>query len=164
MRYNLKWFAAASVLLITLPTDAAVRGNSSVTKLSVVGEKVKIAPGEVRRQRRDEALQLNQQFELAQSAELQEAERLNEQVEQLYEQGKYTEAIPLAEKVLAIREKVLGSEHPDVATSLNNLAFLYFLQGNYIKAEPLYFRSLAILEKVLGKEHLDVAQSLNNLA
>ncbi|NJN12254.1 MAG: tetratricopeptide repeat protein, partial [Richelia sp. RM1_1_1] len=100
----------------------------------------------------------------AQSAELQEAEKLNQQVEQLYEQGKYTEAIPIAEKALAIREKVLGYDHPDVAISLNNLALLYYSQGNYSKAEPLLVRSLAIMEKVLGKEHPDVAQSLNNLA
>jgi CHAT domain-containing protein len=61
-------------------------------------------------------------------------------------------------------EKVLGREHPDVATSLNNLALLYSSQGNYGKAEPLYLRSLAIYEKVLGREHPDVATSLNNLA
>ncbi|MBD2210878.1 tetratricopeptide repeat protein [Nostoc linckia FACHB-104] len=99
-----------------------------------------------------------------QSAELAEAERLNEQVMQLYQQGRYSEAIPLAQRVLAIQEKVLGTEHPDVAQSLNNLALLYKSQGSYAKAEPLYLRSLAIREKVLGREHPDVAQSLNNLA
>ncbi|QIR41386.1 tetratricopeptide repeat protein [Tolypothrix sp. PCC 7910] len=99
-----------------------------------------------------------------QSAELAEAERLNQQVMQLYQQGKYSAAIPLAERALAIREKVLGKEHPNVAQSLNNLAELYRVQGSYAKAEPLYLRSLAILEKVLGKEHPNVAQSLNNLA
>ncbi|MCJ8280980.1 MAG: CHAT domain-containing protein, partial [Rivularia sp. ALOHA_DT_140] len=65
---------------------------------------------------------------------------------------------------IAIREKVLGKEHPDVAISLNNLAILYESQGNYKKAEPLYLRSLAIKEKVLGKEHPQVATILNNLA
>ncbi|MBD2355712.1 tetratricopeptide repeat protein [Tolypothrix sp. FACHB-123] len=99
-----------------------------------------------------------------QSAELAEAERLSQQVMQLYQQGKYSEAIPLAEKALTIREKVLGKEHLDVALSLNNLAALYREQGRYAKAEPLYLRSLAIREKVLGKEHPDVATSLNNLA
>ncbi|NJO61976.1 MAG: tetratricopeptide repeat protein, partial [Richelia sp. RM2_1_2] len=82
-----------------------------------------------------------------QSPELQEAERLNQQVVKLYQEGKYAEAIPLAEKALAIREKVLGKEHPDVATSLNNLAGLYESQGNYSSSEPLYLRSLAIREK-----------------
>ena len=99
-----------------------------------------------------------------QSVDLEEAKRLNQQVIQLYQEGKYSTAIPLAERVLAIREKVLGKEHPDVATSLNNLALLYSNQGNYQQAEPLYQRSLAIWEKVLGKEHFSVATSLNNLA
>ncbi len=99
-----------------------------------------------------------------QSAELEEAKRLNQQVLELLNEGKYTEGIPLAERALEIREKVLGKEHPDVAESLNNLALLYQNQGNYQKAEPLYLRSLAIVEKVLGKEHPLVASSLSNLA
>jgi hypothetical protein len=31
---------------------------------------------------------------------------------------------PLSERALAIREKALGPEHPDTATSLNNLGLL----------------------------------------
>ncbi len=100
----------------------------------------------------------------AQSAELKEAERLNQQVEQLYEEGGYKEAIPLAQRAIAISEKALGRKHPDVATSLNNLALLYVAQGNYTQAEPLYQRSLDIREKVLEREHPDVGQSINNLA
>ena len=65
---------------------------------------------------------------------------------------------------LAIREKALGPEHPDVAQSLNNLAELYRAQGKYAEAEPLYKRSLAIREKTLGPEHPDIAKSLSNLA
>ena len=55
-------------------------------------------------------------------------------------------------------------DHPDVATSLNNLALLYKTQGDYAKAEPLYKRSLSIKEKALGPNHPSVATSLNNLA
>ena len=99
-----------------------------------------------------------------QSAELEEALRLNQQVIQLLNQGQYAAAMPFAERSLAIREKVLGKEHPDVAQSLNNLARLYLEMGNYSRAEPLFQRSLAIREKVLSKEHPDVATSLNNLA
>ena len=79
-------------------------------------------------------------------------------------QGQYAKAEPLYERALAIWEKALGPEHPDVATSLNNLAVLYDDQGQYAKAEPLYQRALAIREKALGPEHPDVAPSLNNLA
>ena len=79
-------------------------------------------------------------------------------------QGRYAEAEPLYKRALAIREKALGPDHPDVALSLNNLAFLYDKQGRYADAEPLYKRSLAISEKALGPDHPDVATSLNNLA
>jgi CHAT domain-containing protein/Tfp pilus assembly protein PilF len=65
---------------------------------------------------------------------------------------------------LKILEKELGSDHPDVATCLNNLAALYKAMGNYAAAEPLFKRSLAIFEKELGSDHLDVAICLNNLA
>ncbi|WP_020559052.1 tetratricopeptide repeat protein, partial [Thiofilum flexile] len=62
-------------------------------------------------------------------------------------------ALPLYERSLAIREQALGKDHPEVATSLNNLAVLYESMGEYAKALTLYERSLAINEKVLGKNH-----------
>jgi len=99
-----------------------------------------------------------------QSAQLAEAKRLNNQAVQLYEEGKYDKAIPLAKRALAIHEKLLGKEHPDLSTSLNNLALLYDSRGSYAEAESLYLRSLAIDEKVLGKEHPEVATILSNLA
>ena len=61
----------------------------------------------------------------------------NEQVVQLYGQGKYKEAASLAEKALALAGRVLGREHPDTLTSVNNLAGLYQAQGRYGEAEAL---------------------------
>ena len=61
-------------------------------------------------------------------------------------------------------KKLLGAEHPSVATSLNNLAALYFFQGRYTEAEPLYIQALEMKKKLLGAEHPSVATSLNNLA
>ncbi|MGH6847493.1 MAG: tetratricopeptide repeat protein, partial [Methylocella sp.] len=58
-----------------------------------------------------------------------------------YVVGRYSEAEPLFQRALAIWEKALGPEHPDVATSLNNLALLYDAQGQYVQAEPLYRRA-----------------------
>ena len=52
---------------------------------------------------------------------------------------------PLFERALAIREKVLGPEHPDTATSLNNLALLLQAQGDFAGARPLF-------ERVLGDQ------------
>src|SRR6185295_1026440 len=81
---------------------------------------------------------------------LNEATRLNREVEKLYGEGKFRNAVPLAERALALREKALGSTHPDVAEILNNLALLYKVQGEYTKAESLHVRALDIREKVLG--------------
>jgi CHAT domain-containing protein/Tfp pilus assembly protein PilF len=93
-----------------------------------------------------------------------EANRLNQQAIQFYQQGRYADAEPLFKQSLAIREKALGPDHPDVALSLHNLAVLYRQKGHYADAEPLFKRSLAIREKALGPDHPDVATSLNNLA
>ena len=95
---------------------------------------------------------------------LEEAERLNRQLLQLSEQGKYTEAARLGVRALAIREKVLGPNHPDTATSLNYLAGVYQSTGDYAQALSLYQRALTIFERVLGPEHPSTAISLNGLA
>ena len=79
-------------------------------------------------------------------------------------QGLYKKAEPLLVRALAIKEKVLGAEHPSTANSLNNLALLYKKQGLYKKVEPLFLRALSIIEKVLGVEHPRTSTSLNNLA
>ncbi len=76
--------------------------------------------------------------------------------------GDYAGARPYYERALAIREKVLGEDHPDTARSLNNLGSLLRAQGDYAEARPYYERALAVREKVLGGEHPDTARSLNN--
>src|SRR5947209_14352606 len=81
---------------------------------------------------------------LAQEAD--EVSELSQKVIQLYNAGRYADAISVAQQVLAIGEKALGRDHPDVATLLNNLALLYVSQGRYADAEPLYQRGLAIYE------------------
>lgn len=67
--------------------------------------------------------------------------------------GDYPGARPYIERALAIREKVLGPEHSDTATSLNNLGYLLQDQGDLGGARPYYERALAIFEARLGAEH-----------
>ncbi len=86
-------------------------------------------------------------------AELKRAKILKEQMDELHEKGRYREAIAVGEEVLSVRVKVLGSEHPAVATVLNCLGSLYESQGIYEEAEPLFIRALAIDEKALGSGH-----------
>ena len=109
-------------------------------------------------------LGLNVQPSYSQENELEKAKALKKQGIELYKQGRYTEAIPIFEEALAIDEKALGPDHPDVAKSLNNLAMVYQALGDYSKTEPLYKRSLVIFEKTHGANHPAVATSLNNLA
>ena len=82
----------------------------------------------------------------------------------LDDRAQYKEAEPIQRRALEIREKVLGPNHPDTATSLNNLAGIYSSQGQYKEAEPLLKRALEINEKALGPDHPNTAISLNNLA
>ena len=93
-----------------------------------------------------------------------EWEILNEEVKSLYQKGQYDRAVVVAKKALTVAEVNVGPDHPDVATSLNNLAEVYRAQGRYAEAEPLHKRALGIAEKVLGPDHPHVAMSLNNLA
>jgi CHAT domain-containing protein/Flp pilus assembly protein TadD len=96
--------------------------------------------------------------------DLAEANKLYKESVTLRGKGQYGQAIPLAERALMLREKVLGAEHPDTATALNNLALLYQNKGDYAQAEPLFRRALTIREKMQGAEHPDTSTALNNLA
>jgi tetratricopeptide (TPR) repeat protein len=76
-----------------------------------------------------------------QSDSLEEAKRLNDEAIKLHNAGRYKEAIPLAERALAIYEKAFGADHPDVAQSLNNLTVLYQAKGDYAKAVEVQIRA-----------------------
>jgi hypothetical protein len=52
-----------------------------------------------------------------------------------------------------MRQRLLGDEHPNVATSLNNLALLYAHQEHFEKAVPLLEQAVQILRQLLGEEH-----------
>jgi uncharacterized protein YegL/tetratricopeptide (TPR) repeat protein len=95
---------------------------------------------------------------------LAEADNLHLEVVRLGQAGGFDSAIPLAERVLAIREGVLGTGDPAVAAAVDSLAVLHRLRGAYDRAEPLCERALRIKEKALGPMDPDVALSLTNLA
>jgi tetratricopeptide (TPR) repeat protein len=89
---------------------------------------------------------------------------LNARIAELSRAGRYSEAIPLAQRLLANLEQAYSPSNRDVAASLNNLALPYGSQGSDAEAEPLYRRSLAIMEKVFGLESAEVGADLSNLA
>ena len=70
-----------------------------------------------------------------------EWDALNREVMELYRAGAYDRAVAVAQKALRVAERNVGPDHPDVATSRNNLAFLHQTRGDYDAAEPLYARA-----------------------
>ncbi|MEP6519916.1 tetratricopeptide repeat protein [Microcoleus vaginatus] len=76
--------------------------------------------------------------------------------------GRYAEAEPFYVRSLSIREQQLGADHPDTASSLNNLALLYRAMGRYPEAEPFYLRALEIWFNRLGENHPNTQTAWSN--
>ena len=87
---------------------------------------------------------------------------LNQRIHKLIAEGKYQEAIPIAERAVELTKRTRGPEDPATATELNNLGVLFGEIGDYAKAESLIQEALRIRQKILGP-HLDTAWSLNVL-
>lgn len=64
--------------------------------------------------------------------------------------GEFAEAVTLYERALTIKRRVLGGHHPDVVTTLHNLALLHEAAGNPTEARSLWAEGLAVVEP-----HLD---------
>ena len=77
--------------------------------------------------------------------------------------AKYDKALELEKQLLQICEKLYGLEHPDTASSYNNIGNVYYCKGSYDTALEYHFKVLSIREKVLGLEHPDTARSYNNI-
>ena len=76
----------------------------------------------------------------------------------------YTKALEYLEKALDIREQVLGSNHPDTATTYNNVAGALRAQGDSEDALRYFKKALEIREHVLGSDHPSTATTYNNIA
>ncbi|KAH8694330.1 hypothetical protein GQ44DRAFT_719472 [Phaeosphaeriaceae sp. PMI808] len=78
--------------------------------------------------------------------------------------GRYKEAEKAFAKVIQVRKRALGAEHPSTLTSTANLASTYRDQGRWKEAEELEVHVLEIMKKVLGAEHPSTLTSTANLA
>ena len=76
--------------------------------------------------------------------------------------GKYSEALPLAQAMVASLEK--SDNGRELAAALNNLGQVHAGQGRDDLAEPLYKRSIALMERSLGLDTPLVSAELTNLA
>jgi tetratricopeptide (TPR) repeat protein len=81
-----------------------------------------------------------------------------------YYQGQYQDAEGVLRKVLEIRDKALGPNHPDTLTTRRVLAIALVGEGKYAEAEIEYRALTTLTEQVLGREHPDTLMTRNNLA
>ena len=78
-------------------------------------------------------------------------------------QGRYADALPLAQRALAIREQGLPPTHRNMAESLTTLEELARDQEQDEEARLLFEQALTIREQALGFTHPKVAESLAHL-
>ena len=90
--------------------------------------------------------------------------QLNEHVAQLFRQGRYQAALPLAQQACELARGQAGNDALALGESLNHLANLHRELGNYTQAEQPYLEALKIKRAALGRDHPDFARSLNDLA
>ncbi len=76
----------------------------------------------------------------------------------------YSAARQTFERALALDRADLGEEHPDVLTSMGNLASTLWNQGDLAGAHELQQQVAAVMRRVLGEEHPDTLASMGNLA
>jgi tetratricopeptide (TPR) repeat protein len=78
--------------------------------------------------------------------------------------GEYAAAEVSHRQASSLRREVLGPEHPDTLTGMNDLAQVLSSQGKYEEAETMHRQTLAQRKKVLGPEHPSTLTSMSNLA
>ena len=90
-------------------------------------------------------------------------EALNKQLAELYKNGRYQQALPVAQESLKVAESTFGPNHFNVASSANNLAEIYRMLGRYDDAKPLYQRTMKIVEGSVGPDNTLMAAAEDNL-
>jgi tetratricopeptide (TPR) repeat protein len=79
--------------------------------------------------------------------------------------GRYARGEPFARRSVAIRERALGADHPDVARDVAALGGILDGLERYAEAAALHRRALAIFEPRRGRrDQLEIAYTLENLA
>jgi tetratricopeptide (TPR) repeat protein len=127
---------------------------------------------------------------LLQGDDAKKAEALQKRIDELWTAAKFAEAVVPAEELLAVRQRVQGDGHWEVADATRRLQTLrqaarlpaakqqalaetlpleakaqeLQAQGKYPQAEPFYRKALAVKEELLGPKHPDTATTYFNLA
>jgi CHAT domain-containing protein/tetratricopeptide (TPR) repeat protein len=82
----------------------------------------------------------------------------------LCEEGRWAEALSVAERALDLARSHVGKAHPYYARSLSSLANVHAEMGDHAAALPLYQRAADVLRGALGEADPSYARSLSSLA
>ncbi len=77
--------------------------------------------------------------------------------------GEYQRARPVLEEALALRRRLYGDEHPDVATSLEALGNVAYSQGDLTEAVKIRRQVLALRRRLLGDSNSKTTSALREL-
>jgi tetratricopeptide (TPR) repeat protein len=78
--------------------------------------------------------------------------------------GSTEEAVPALEKSIAMHEKTLAPDGPEMASLLQEIGVIYFDQGDFDRAKECLRRSLRIHEKLSGSDSPEALEVLQKLA
>jgi CHAT domain-containing protein len=155
------WLAAVYEIRQDWPAARKAREEALTIRGSLYGEKdwrvtdARLAVADV-----DVRMRLSPKQRL----ELADSDRLTSQARTLRQMGEAGKGIPLANRALEIRQRLLGHEHSQVASSLNDLGGLYSSMRQDAQAESFYRQALEIRRKILGDDHPETALCLQSLA
>ena len=82
----------------------------------------------------------------------------------LKDQGRRDEAVKFQERALEISRRILPPDHPNIGTSMNNIANTYRDLGRHEDALAMQESALEFRRRVLPPGHPDIALSLYNIS
>lgn len=92
------------------------------------------------------------------------AESLAREIALMQALRRHVDSLPLLKRLVAIRERTLGPDHPDTAGARSDLAWAYHHAGQDGLALSLAERAVSSLEKSLGPDHRATALAINHQA
>jgi CHAT domain-containing protein/Tfp pilus assembly protein PilF len=159
-------FAADGRLFAELDSERTPRGTETLELVAGAGGnyKIEIAPSLPTADAGSYAIRLSEAREAtADEALLHEARRQYYESLRLDASGKTDQALELAGRALETREKILGTEHADVAASLRGLGALHLVKNDPASAEAFFRRAAEATAKASGADSLDYADVLQGL-
>ena len=95
--------------------------------------------------------------------ELAQAAELTAQVVELFKAGRYNEALPLAQKVVEIRQRLVSRDDPLLGTAYANLGEIYFALEKNKEAEESFQQARAVYEAKSESNAALIAKMLDRL-